>query len=112
VNTVCTRGRKIQEPASGGTSERSRPVKRPRSTNDRFSISSVIERIAGKTGSPILARAAAFVECVLIGTLEKGDHSVFLGEVVEAGLSQELPGRPDEHVLRLKDLGEKTFYGG
>jgi flavin reductase (DIM6/NTAB) family NADH-FMN oxidoreductase RutF len=67
---------------------------------------------AGKTGSPILARAAAFVECTLTGTLEKGDHSVFLGEVVEAGLSRELPGRPDDHVLRLKDLGEKTFYGG
>jgi flavin reductase (DIM6/NTAB) family NADH-FMN oxidoreductase RutF len=66
----------------------------------------------GKTGSPILALAAAFVECALIGTLEKGDHSVFLGEVVEVGVSRELPGRPDDHTLRLKDLGEKTFYGG
>ncbi len=67
---------------------------------------------AGKTGAPILAHAAAFVECTLVGTLERGDHSVFLGEVVEAGIPKELAGRPDDHTLRLKDLGEKTFYGG
>lgn len=67
---------------------------------------------AGKTGAPILACAGAFVECKLVGTLEKGDHSVFLGEVVEAGVSKDFPGRPDDHTLRLKDLGEKTFYGG
>jgi flavin reductase (DIM6/NTAB) family NADH-FMN oxidoreductase RutF len=67
---------------------------------------------AGKTGSPILAKAAAFVECSVVGLLEKGDHSVFLGEVVEAGVSVPPEGRPDDNTLLLKDLGEKTFYGG
>jgi flavin reductase (DIM6/NTAB) family NADH-FMN oxidoreductase RutF len=66
----------------------------------------------GKTGSPLLAKAAGFVECSVVGTLEKGDHSLFLGEVVEAGASVSPEGRPDDKTLVLKDLGEKTFYGG
>ncbi len=65
----------------------------------------------GKTGAPILAKAAAFVECSVVGALEKGDHTLFLGEVVEAGASAP-SGRPDDATLLLKDLGEKTFYGG
>jgi flavin reductase (DIM6/NTAB) family NADH-FMN oxidoreductase RutF len=67
---------------------------------------------AGKTGSPLLAKAAAYVECKLVDTVEKGDHSLFVGEVVEAGLSAPIEGRADDRTLTLKDLGEKTFYGG
>jgi len=66
----------------------------------------------GKTGAPLLTRAAAFVECSVVGALGKGDHSLFLGEVVEAGVPLPLQGRPDDNTLVLKDLGEKTFYGG
>ena len=67
---------------------------------------------SGTTGAPILESVPAFVECTLVATVEKGDHSVVVGEVVEAGLTTELAGRPDDAVLWLKDLGEKTFYGG
>lgn len=67
---------------------------------------------AGLTGAPILASVPAFVECRLVDTVEKGDHSVFVGEVIEAGVSGEISGRPDDATLWLKDLGEKTFYGG
>lgn len=67
---------------------------------------------AGTTGAPILESVPAFVECTLRETIEKGDHSVFLGEVVEAGINQAPAGRPDDATLALKDLGEKTFYGG
>lgn len=67
---------------------------------------------AGVTGAPVLADAPAFVECKLVDTVEKGDHSVFVGEVVEAGVRAEISGRPDDATLLLKDLGEKTFYGG
>jgi flavin reductase (DIM6/NTAB) family NADH-FMN oxidoreductase RutF len=67
---------------------------------------------AGKTGAPVLSSAAAFVECKLVATVEKGDHSLFVGEVVEAGLAAPIEGRPDDRTLVLKDLGEKTFYGG
>ena len=66
----------------------------------------------GITGAPILERTPAFVECRLVATVEKGDHSVFVGEVVEAGLASAPAGRPDDATLWLKDLGEKTFYGG
>jgi flavin reductase (DIM6/NTAB) family NADH-FMN oxidoreductase RutF len=66
----------------------------------------------GTTGAPILDNTPAFVECRLVGTVEKGDHSVFVGEVVEAGVKQEPSGRPDDVTLWLKDLGEKIFYGG
>lgn len=65
---------------------------------------------AGQTGSPILENAPAFVECTLVDTVEKGDHSVFVGEVVNAGLTTELEGRPDSATLWLKDLGEDVFY--
>jgi flavin reductase (DIM6/NTAB) family NADH-FMN oxidoreductase RutF len=67
---------------------------------------------AGVTGSPILENTPAFIECTLADTVEKGDHSVFVGEVVDAGVSKQPEGRPDETTLRLKDLGENVFYGG
>ena len=67
---------------------------------------------AGKTGSPILENAPAFIECTLVDTVEKGDHSIFVGEVVEAGVAKQPEARPDDAILWLKDLGEKIFYGG
>jgi len=67
---------------------------------------------AGANGAPILASVPAYVECTLVDTLEKGDHSIFVGEVVAAHVKAEIAGRPDDATLWLKDLGEKTFYGG
>jgi flavin reductase (DIM6/NTAB) family NADH-FMN oxidoreductase RutF len=66
----------------------------------------------GQSGAPVLENTPAFVECNLVGTVEKGDHSVFVGEVVEAGVASQPEGRPDLASLHLSDLGEKTFYGG
>lgn len=66
----------------------------------------------GETGAPILDNAPACVECKLIATVEKGDHSVFIGEVVGAYVKDHPTGRPDDATLLLKDLGEKVFYGG
>ena len=67
---------------------------------------------AGSTGAPVLENTPAFVECRLVTTVEEGDHSIFVGEVVDAGVSHEPEGRVDEATLLLKDLGENTFYGG
>ena len=67
---------------------------------------------AGFTGSPLLETAPAFVECRVVEIVEKGDHSIVIGEVVDAGVRGEIVGRPDDATLWLKDLGEKTFYGG
>lgn len=66
----------------------------------------------GVTGSPILQAVPAFVECRVVDILERGDHAVVVGEVVEAGVRREPEGRPDEAILWLKDLGPKIFYGG
>ena len=66
----------------------------------------------GATGVPVLDETTAHVECVLVDTVEKGDHSVFVAEVVEAGVTKPFEGRADEAVLAMADLGEKVFYGG
>ena len=67
---------------------------------------------AGTTGAPILTNAPAYVECTLVETVERGDHAIFVGEVIDAGLNRTIDGRPDDMTLTLKDLGEKIFYGG
>ena len=64
---------------------------------------------AGSTGVPVLENTPAFVECRLVTTVEEGDHSIFVGEVVDAGVTQEPEGRVDEAAVLLKELGEKTF---
>jgi flavin reductase (DIM6/NTAB) family NADH-FMN oxidoreductase RutF len=67
---------------------------------------------AGSTGAPILTNAPAYVECTLEATVEKGDHSIFIGKVVDAGLAKTPEGRLDDATLWLKELGDKVYYGG
>jgi flavin reductase (DIM6/NTAB) family NADH-FMN oxidoreductase RutF len=66
----------------------------------------------GTTGAPIFKSVPAFVECNLVDTVERGDHSIFVGEVVDAGVSQTPGGRLDSQTLMLGDLGDKVYYGG
>ena len=63
---------------------------------------------AGSTGAPVLEHTPTFVECSLVTTVDEGDHSIFVGEVVEAGVNHEPEGRAYEATLLLNDLGEKT----
>jgi flavin reductase (DIM6/NTAB) family NADH-FMN oxidoreductase RutF len=67
---------------------------------------------SGKSGSPILQNAAAYIDCTLVDTVERGDHSVFVGEVIDVGVSRPIPGRADSETLLLGDLGPTVFYGG
>ena len=67
---------------------------------------------SGSSGAPILESCPAFIECKLVDTFENGDHSIFVGEVVDAGVREEPAGRPDDITLALRDLGDKVFYGG
>jgi flavin reductase (DIM6/NTAB) family NADH-FMN oxidoreductase RutF len=67
---------------------------------------------SGESGAPILENVPAFIECELRESVEIGDHSVFVGEVVNAGLNRTIKGRPDDTTLWVKDLGENIFYGG
>jgi hypothetical protein len=66
----------------------------------------------GSTGAPVLLNAPACIECKVVEVIERGDHHIFVGEVVDAHLTKVPEGRPDAAILEMKDLGEKTFYGG
>lgn len=66
----------------------------------------------GKLGAPILESTPGYLELELDLSLEKGDHSIFVGEIVDAGVRGGIEGRPDAVTLTLKDVGEKLFYGG
>ena len=43
----------------------------------------------GKTGCPILEQCLAYLECELKATYEPGNHTLFIGEVVDAGTVEE-----------------------
>lgn len=66
----------------------------------------------GSSGAPVLASTIAVVECKLAETIERGDHSIFVGEVVDARVHTPPSGRADDATLALRDLGASTFYGG
>lgn len=66
----------------------------------------------GTGGAPILDNAAAAVECKVVDIIEKGDHHVVMGEVVDAHVHTQPEGRPDMAILEMKDLGDNVFYGG
>lgn len=66
----------------------------------------------GSTGAPLLENASAAVECRVVDIVEKGDHHVVLGEVVDAHVHKAPAGRPDAAILEMKELGDNVFYGG
>ncbi len=57
-----------------------------------------------ETGCPIISDSLGYVECKVVGTVEHGDHTVFVGEVIGAGVHRE--GEP----LLLESTGWQ--YGG
>ncbi|HEB90695.1 MAG TPA: flavin reductase [Deltaproteobacteria bacterium] len=67
---------------------------------------------SGESGAPLLVNAVANVECRLVEVVERGDHHIFIGEVIAAHVKTEPAGRPDEAILEMKDLGDNVFYGG
>lgn len=59
---------------------------------------------AGETGAPLLVDAPAWFECRVVNQVTGGDHTIFVGEVVGAGV------RKDELPLSLQETGFN--YGG
>lgn len=59
----------------------------------------------GSTGAPVLAQAAAWLECEVRQEVPVGDHTMFIGEVVDCSA-------PDEEspILRMEDT--RLNYGG
>jgi flavin reductase (DIM6/NTAB) family NADH-FMN oxidoreductase RutF len=62
--------------------------------------------------APVLDKAPAHVECKVVEAVKKGDHTLFVAEVVEARVKTPPAGRADDAILWLKELGEKVYYGG
>jgi flavin reductase (DIM6/NTAB) family NADH-FMN oxidoreductase RutF len=58
------------------------------------------------TGAPVLDQAVAWVECRVRQQVDVGDHTLFVGEVVDAGFSKP----EDTPVLRMADT--RMSYGG
>lgn len=56
------------------------------------------------TGSPLLTATPAWWECKVVNTVEMGDHSVIVGEVVEAGV------RAEDQIVLMRD--HNLNYGG
>jgi len=60
---------------------------------------------AGKeTGCPLLLNSPAWWECKVVGEVAEGDHTMFVGEVVEAGV------RSEDQAILMRD--HNLNYGG
>jgi flavin reductase (DIM6/NTAB) family NADH-FMN oxidoreductase RutF len=62
------------------------------------------EFYTAETGCPIFKDALRFFECKVVERVEKGDHYIYIGEVINAGVHRE--GEP----LTMKETGFN--YGG
>jgi flavin reductase (DIM6/NTAB) family NADH-FMN oxidoreductase RutF len=66
----------------------------------------------GTTGAPLLDSAPAAVECKVAEIVERGDHHIVIGEVVDAHVNKAPDGRADDATLWMRELGDNVFYGG
>ena len=57
-----------------------------------------------ETGCPLLVNSPAWWECRLVGEVAQGDHTLFVGEVVEAGV------RNEDQAILMRD--HNLNYGG
>jgi flavin reductase (DIM6/NTAB) family NADH-FMN oxidoreductase RutF len=60
----------------------------------------------GRTGAPILDAAPAWIDCQVRNEVACGGHTLFVGEVVDAGFAK----TEDSPVLRMEDT--RMSYGG
>ncbi len=60
----------------------------------------------GPTGAPILDQAVAWIDCEVRQEVEAGDHTFFIGEVMDAGFQRD----EDTPILRMEDT--RLNYGG
>jgi flavin reductase (DIM6/NTAB) family NADH-FMN oxidoreductase RutF len=58
------------------------------------------------TGAPVLDQATAWLECRVHQAVDVGSHTLFLGEIVDAGFQKD----EDTAVLRMEDT--RMNYGG
>jgi flavin reductase (DIM6/NTAB) family NADH-FMN oxidoreductase RutF len=71
---------------------------------DKFRETGLVAVPAKKVRPPLIEGCVANFECKVIGEIETGDHTVFVGEVVAAHVSE-------QKKRRLYNLGDFTFSG-
>jgi flavin reductase (DIM6/NTAB) family NADH-FMN oxidoreductase RutF len=59
---------------------------------------------SGETGAPILARSLAHCDCTVLRSVPAGDHTIFIGRVVDAGVGRTAAG---DH-----SVGPLLYYRG
>jgi flavin reductase (DIM6/NTAB) family NADH-FMN oxidoreductase RutF len=60
---------------------------------------------AGRSGAPIFTEAVAWLDCLVRGTHDLGTHTLFVGEVVDAGINDD-----ERRAAAMSDTRMK--YGG
>ena len=60
----------------------------------------------GISGAPILDQAVGYLDCQVRNTVDLGGHTLFIGEVIDAGFQKD----EDTDVLRMEDT--RMNYGG
>ena len=63
------------------------------------------EVVTATTGAPVFVEAAAWVDCEVRQSLDLGSHTLFIGEVVDAGINDD-----EARVASMADTRMK--YGG
>ena len=58
---------------------------------DGDSIGGESFEVGSQTGCPLLLNSPAWWECKVVGEVAQGDHTLFVGEVLEAGVRREDP---------------------
>jgi len=48
-----------------------------------------VEFYLGEIGCPIISDSLGYVECQVVGAVDRGDHTVYVGEVIGAGVHRE-----------------------
>ena len=49
-----------------------------------------IQYTVRKTGSPVLGDIAGYLDCRVVNSCDAGDHTIFVGEVIDAGVSEDV----------------------
>jgi flavin reductase (DIM6/NTAB) family NADH-FMN oxidoreductase RutF len=62
------------------------------------------------SGAPVLAAAIAWLDCAVEREVDFATHTLFVGEVVDAGFSTDVDRVASHEVLRMEDT--KMHYGG
>jgi flavin reductase (DIM6/NTAB) family NADH-FMN oxidoreductase RutF len=68
-----------------------------REISEKFSLTGEAGRFQnldffmGKGGSPIIRGGIGFIDCIIVGTYPAGDHTVFLGEVIDLSSENKRP---------------------